>query len=426
MLAGLLASAATYWGAATELDELLDDQLKAIADHVVVQPDGHLSLRGMQGANEDRLSGEQSHAVLLQIWRGTSSVFSTDIDSDLPPPLRAGYADITIGGQRWHTYVTRNGDMLVRVAQAGRAHREALAEIAMHLFWPVMSMIPILALFLWFGIGYGLSPLRVVATSLKRRDAENMHKIDTDAMPNEVRPLVDSVNDLLQRLEDAFTVHRQFIADAAHELRTPIMGLALQAELLPKLVDPTEREVVTEQIQLATNRLARLAGQLLTLARLASDALQPVMSDVDLTALARSVVSEHARLAHAKGIDLGLVAKAAVCVNGNADCLRILLNNLIDNASRYAGPTAHVDVIVEEDEAPTLTVIDSGPGIAEEERKRVWERFYRGSGHPTEGSGLGLSIVWRVTEQHRAVAALGSGPNGNGLAVKICFPKHTS
>jgi len=426
LLTGLLASAATYWGALAELDELLNDQLKAVAQHVVVEADGHLSLRGMQGANEDRLSGEQSHAVLLQVWRGTTRVFSTDTDSPLPPPSGAGFADVVARGQVWHTYVTRNGDMLVRVAQATRARGVAIAEIAMHLFWPVLSLIPVLALFLWFGIGYGLRPLRDIAAKLKRRDANNMHAIDTTAMPGEVKPLVDALNDLLHRLDDAFTAQRHFIADAAHELRTPIMGLGLQAELLPKALDPAERDVVIAQIRTGTARLAHLAEQLLTLARLGPDSMPPAMNDLDLTALARSVVGERARLAQADGIDLGLVATSPVKVRGNVDGLRILLNNLVDNAIRYAGPHARVDVVTnDEDGSPTLTVCDTGPGIAEEDRERVWERFYRGSGHAASGSGLGLSIVRRIAEQHHAIVALESGPEGHGLTVRVRFPRST-
>ena len=423
LLTGLLASAATYRGALAELDELLNDQLKAVAQHVVVEPNGHLSLRGMRGANEDRLSGEQSHAVLLQVWRGTTPLFSTDLDSPLPPPSGAGLTDIVVNGQLWHTYVTRNGDLLVRVAQARRARWEAVAEIAMHLFWPVLSLIPVLALFLWFGIGYGLRPLRDIAANLKRRDANNMQTIDTTAMPSEVKPLVDALNDLLLRLDDAFTAQRHFIADAAHELRTPIMGLGLQAELLPKALDAAQRDLATAQIRAGTARLAHLAEQLLTLARLGPDSMPPAMTDVDLTSLARSVVGERARLAQANGIDLGLVATSPVRVRGNPDDLRILLNNLVDNAIRYAGPHARVDVVaVTEDGAPTLRVCDTGPGIAEEDRERIGERFYRGKGHAATGSGLGLSIVRRIAEQHRAAVALDRGPDGLGLQVRVRFP----
>lgn len=423
LLAGLLASAATYRGALTELDEVLNDQLKGIAQHVVVESDGRLSLRNMQGANEDRLSGEHSHAVLLQVWRGGANVFSTDPDSILPPPLGAGFADITVNGQLWHTYVERNGDLLVRIAQARRARWAAVAEIALHLFWPVLSLVPLLALFLWFGIGYGLRPLRRIAANLERRDANNMREIDTATMPGEVKPLVDSINDLLNRLDHAFIAQRQFIADAAHELRTPIMGLGLQAELLTRASGQQEREAITAQIRAGTARLAHLAEQLLTMAKLAPESPAPDFGEMDLTALARAAVSDRARYADANEIDLGLVASSVVTTRGNAENIRIVLNNLIDNAIRYAGAHARVDVIVRrEDGCALLEVRDTGPGIPEEDRARVWERFYRGDGHLASGSGLGLSIVRRIAEQHRAVISMGSGEDDRGLTVSMRFP----
>lgn len=423
LLAGLVASAATYWGALSELNEVLNDQLRGIAQHVVVEPDGHLSLRGMQGANEDRLSGEQSHTVLLQVWRGRTAIFSTDRDSLLPPPQAAGFSDIELDGQLWHTYVERNGDLLVRIAQESRARWEAVAEIATALFWPVLSLVPVLALFIWFGIGYGLRPLRQIAANLKRRDVDNMREIDTASMPTEVKPLVDAINDLLSRLDQAFIAQRQFIADAAHELRTPIMGLGLQAELLRKASGLHEREAITAQIHTGTARLAHLAEQLLTLARLGPESPAPVFGEVDLTALARAVISERVRYAEANEIDLGLVATGAVTARGNADGLRILLNNLVENAIRYAGAHATIDVIVgHQDGCAMLEVRDTGPGIPEEDRSRVWERFYRGNGHAASGSGLGLSIVRRIAEQHHARISLGSGKDHRGLAVTLLFP----
>ncbi|MCG5076734.1 ATP-binding protein [Paraburkholderia tagetis] len=424
LLAGVLASAATWWGSLAEIDEILNDQMKTIARHVVVDADGRLSLTGTD--RKGRLSGRQSHGVLLQVWEDRKLVFSSDPDATLPPPQGPGYADVSINGQVWHTYVSTSGDMLVRVAQARLARWEALAEVSMHLFWPVLSLVPVVALLLWFGIGYGLRPLRQVASGLKRRDANNMQTIETSRMPNEVKPLVDALNDLLVRLDHAFTLQKHFIADAAHELRTPIMGLGLQAELLPKAESAQEHDEIVAQIRSGSERLTHLVAQLLTLARLDPDTGRDARQDVDLTALARSVVADRVRLAEANQIDLGLASEQAVSVDGYGENLRVLLNNLVDNAIRYAGAHARVDVVVrQEGPCPVLEVSDNGPGIPEADRARVWERFYRGSGHAAQavsGSGLGLSIVRRIAEQHQASVTLDSGPDGRGLIVRVRFP----
>lgn len=421
LLAGALASAATWWGSVDDLDDLLNDQMKAIARHVVVDSDGRLSLTGVDRTGQ--LSGRKAHSVLLQVWRNNTLVFSSDPDSKLPPPSGPGLADETVDGQVWHTYVSRSGDMLVRVAQVRLARWEALAELSVHQFWPVLSLAPIIALFLWFGIGYGLQPLRNITTGLKRRDANNMQAIETAAMPTEVKPLVDALNDLLKRLDHAFTQQKQFIADAAHELRTPIMGLGLQAELLPQAANAQERDELVESIRTGAVQLTHLAGQLLTLARLDPDAGNTDWYDVDLIQLARSVVTDRERLAEANQIDLGVVGTQTAVVRGNVDSLRVLLNNLVDNAIRYAGAHARVDVTVRRDSLDmVLEVSDNGPGIPEADRARAWERFYRGSGHAGTGSGLGLSIVRRVAEQHHATVALDTGPEGRGLTVRVRFP----
>ncbi|MFM0327598.1 sensor histidine kinase [Caballeronia glebae] len=423
LLAGVLASGATYWGTLSELDELLSDQLRVVAQHVVVDGDDRPVLQGSQLSDDDRMSGTQSHGVLLQIWRAGALVFSSDADSRLPPPQGSGLSTMTLDNEVWHTFVRRDGDIVVRVAQLRKARWEAVAEIAMHLFWPVLSLIPVLALFLWFGIGYGLRPLRQIVASLKRRDANNMQTIDTTAMPDEIRPLVAALNDLLHRLDRAFTAQKHFIADAAHELRTPIMGLALQTEVLQRASTQEVRDVTIAQIATGASRLAHLAEQLLTLAKLAPDSPPAAVEDVDLTALARSVVSERARSAALDNIDLGLVGDDAVTTRGDADTLRIMLNNLVENAIRYAGVEARVDVRVSKDGGqPVLEVSDNGPGIPDADRERVWERFFRGNGHSASGSGLGLSIVKRIAEQHGAQIYLKDGLDNAGLTVRIIFP----
>ncbi|ENH6341817.1 sensor histidine kinase N-terminal domain-containing protein [Burkholderia vietnamiensis] len=427
LLIGVIASATTYWGALTEIDELLSDQLKAVARHVNVDANGRLSLTGVRQSDDTSLSGQQSHGVLLEIWRGSGVLFSTDPDSSLPPPRGPGLVDVASRGQLWHTYVYRSGDTLIRVAQVQRARWEAVAEIAMHLLWPVLSLLPVLALFLWFGIGYGLHPLREIASTLRRRDADNMQSIDTATMPGEVVPLADAINDLLRRLDESFSIQRRFIADAAHELRTPIMGLGIQAELLPLVRDEQERDAIVTQIRIGTSRLAHLAEQLLTLARLAPQAPDTLSEPIDIAAIALSVVGDRERVAQAHHVDLGLVAAGAVIVRGNQEELRILLNNLVDNAIRYAGAGASIDVVVEKDgDRPVLEVRDTGPGIPDNELTRVWERFYRGAGQHASGTGLGLSIVQGIAEHHQAELQMTNRDDTRGLSVRVIFPRQAS
>ncbi|WP_322081251.1 sensor histidine kinase [Burkholderia sp. BCC1972] len=424
---GLVASAGTYWGALRELDDLLDDQMRSMSKQIVVGPNGELSFSDHANGKHG-FEASDPDAVLLQVWRNGSLVYSTDRDSKLPPPAQKGIASVDVGGQPWRTYVTERGGTTIRLAQARHARWEAIAAIAVHLLWPVFSMLPLLAIGLWFGIGAGLRPLRTIASGLKRRNANNLEPVDVASMPNEVRPLAEAINDLLTRLDRSFTLQRHFIADAAHELRTPIMGLSIQSQLLRRAATAEERERILAQIQAGTTRLGHLAEQLLTLARLEPDAQAAASAStpVDLAALCRSVVSDRARVADAHQIDLGAIVAAPVMAAGNVDTLRVLLNNLVDNAIRYAGNGARVDVSARVDgTTPVLEVADDGPGIPEAERTDVWERFYRGEGAQavtSSGSGLGLSIVKRIAEQHRATVALGTTQGGRGLTVTVRFP----
>ncbi|MDE2203057.1 MAG: two-component sensor histidine kinase, partial [Burkholderiaceae bacterium] len=310
----------------------------------------------------------------------------------------------------------------IRVAQAANARWEALAGVAVHLFWPVLSLIPLLALFLWFGIGYGLKPLRQMAAELAQRNANSMEPIETAALPGEVRPFAGTLNDLLLRLEQAFTMQRNFIADAAHELRTPIMGLQIQAQLAERTRNAEERQAALGRLQTGISQLAHLAEQLLALARLDPQA-RTEAQPVELAALCKSVIIGHMRLAQASQIDLGLAEQAVAVVTGDADNLRILLNNLVDNALRYTGRRGRIDISVRQTSpGAVLEVCDDGPGIPVAERARVMERFYRGSSRTASGSGLGLSIVKRIAEQHGAAVSLDAGPNGKGLKVQVRFP----
>ncbi|WP_412030748.1 ATP-binding protein [Burkholderia cenocepacia] len=424
---GLVASAGTYWGALRELDDLLDDQMRSMSKQIVVGPNGELSFSN-HAKGKHGFEASDPDAVLLQVWRNGTLVYSADRDSKLPPPAQQGIASVDVGGQPWRTYVTERGGTTIRLAQARHARWEAIAGIAVHLLWPVFSMLPLLALGLWFGIGAGLRPLRAIASGLKRRNANNLEPVDVASMPNEVRPLAEAINDLLARLDRSFTLQRHFIADAAHELRTPIMGLSIQSQLLRRAATAEEREHILAQIHAGTTRLGHLAEQLLTLARLEPDAQAAVSASapVDLAALCRSVVSDRARVADAHRIDLGAIVDVPVMAAGNADTLRVLLNNLVDNAIRYAGEGARVDVSARVDgTTPVLEVADDGPGIPEAERADVWERFYRGEGAQaatSSGSGLGLSIVKRIAEQHRATVSLGTTRGGRGLTVTVRFP----
>jgi signal transduction histidine kinase len=266
------------------------------------------------------------------------------------------------------------------------------------------------------------------------RSAEILHPIPLQVYPPELHPLVSATNGLMARLGQALASQRHFLADAAHELRTPIAALRLQLQLLERAGGEAQRRPALLELRAGVERAQRMVEQLLQLSRLAPDAPTLACSPVNLNELTRSVVSLFSARADERGVDLGVVhagvqttdtgPTAELTVQGDGPQLTILLSNLVDNALRHTPAGGRVDVTADARHGPArLTVTDSGPGIAPSERQRVFDRFYRGNADAhSGGSGLGLAIVKAVAEQHGASVELGEAPGGSGLQVTVRFP----
>ncbi len=320
--------------------------------------------------------------------------------------------------------------VLVAVAEAPTERTELANEIVRGVILPQFVVLPLALLLVWFGLTRGLAPLSRLQQTIRNRPPDDLSPIRADSAPEELTPLLSSFNDLLARMTHNLAVQRRFIADAAHQMKTPLAGLRTQAELAQRGGDTQELQRSLRQIAASTERATRLVNQMLALARAEHDAGSPAALPVlDLDALARSVVREWVAPALAQRIDLGYEAPdagALPCqIRGAAAALREALNNLIDNALRYTapaaitvaggddgGPLGWVTVRVRrEPDAVVLEVEDSGPGIAPAERAQVFERFYRVLGSPQDGSGLGLAIVRQIVAQHGATIELSeAGP----------------
>ncbi|MDE2605290.1 MAG: sensor histidine kinase N-terminal domain-containing protein [Burkholderiales bacterium] len=418
IVAAALASAATYWGAAKELAGLLDGQLEYLASHVTV--DGGRVGIDRSNVYAERLRDDRMDAVVLQVWYAGKLEY-TDESIDLPEPARTGFADVVVGGQKWHTFALRRGDRIIQVGQAQDERWEALMRVALQLLWPLFACVAAAGVALWFGIGKALRPVRVLAAELADRDADRLRPVSVASVPSEVEPLFTALNDMLRRLDHAFAAQRRFVADAAHELRTPVMALAMQAELADTATSEQERRDAVRELRAGAQRLTRLTQQLLNLAQLDPASAPALRQDLDLAELAREVVLDQADAAERKGIDLGLDAPQAVTVQGVRDHLAMLLRNLVDNAIRYTPPGGRVDVCVQRDGdgRAIVEVRDDGPGIPEDERATVFERFRRGAGIGGVGSGLGLAIASQIAQEHGAAIEIGAGLGGRGTGMRV-------
>ena len=435
LLALLFGGVAAAWGATLvfsyfdahhEIDELFDAQL--------VQTAQTLLSMASEYNDDDEIAELHSHGhshkyqkqLVFQLWDAEGHLLLRSRHAPaVPLAATDGFSELRAGGDdTWRYYSQWDRQRQLRV-QVGENHhvREELAEhIAGRLLVPALLGLPLIGVWVWFATRRGLAPLDAVAAQVAHRAPGHLAPVVPAQAPDELRPLLNALNDLLARVEHAFDAERRFTADAAHELRTPLAALVAQAQVARRARDAGERDHAIDQIVASGQRASHLVDQLLTLARLDPAAGVP-MGELDLAALAAEVCADHGAAALDKDIALELDAPAALPVRGNADLLRILLRNLVDNAVRYTPAGGRIEVRVgREGQAVRLAVADSGPGIPPSQREQALRRFYRLADQEIQGSGLGLSIAARIAELHGARLELADGIGVPGLSVSLPLP----
>ena len=322
-----------------------------------------------------------------------------------------------------------NGWMTVYVAQlAGereRLVRQQVADSALRL----SLLILVAGILGWFAVTQGLKPLTRLEKAIGRRSFDDLRPIVAD-MPRETTQLIHALNDLLARLAAAIGRNKRFIADASHQLRTPVAGLLAQTELALRKAGDADACAPIKNIHSNSRRMARLISQLLALAQADNmEAARQTFESVDLVPLAQRITAAMASQAPAAGMDLGFEAKTdSAVIQGNALMLEEMIQNLVDNACRYCPRGTVIDVRIEasqDQDKVCLSVADNGPGIPPQDRDRVFERFTRlREKEVAEGSGLGLAIAREVAQMHRGTLELSDGDDRRGLTVTVAFPRH--
>lgn len=317
------------------------------------------------------------------------------------------------------------GAITVQVAEKTSLRDDFARQIMLRMMVPQAVLVILAAMAVWLGVGLGLRALTSVRSEIENRSHVDLSPIRDTNTPYEVRPLVHAMNDLLARLSAALAAQQRFIADAAHQLRTPVAALKTQTELAVRQVRDGEAKATLQQLHTAADHAARLVNQLLTLARAEPGSHRSLMRErIKLAALARETAGEWVPRALNRSIDLGFDDTSADAeISADPFLIRELLNNLIDNALNYTPAEGRVTVrVLQNNGFVTLEVEDDGCGIPEEERERVFERFYRSAGGSPEGCGLGLAIVREIAQGHGATVAIQSGANGRGTRMIIAFP----
>ena len=334
-----------------------------------------------------------------------------------------GYSDLTVRNERWRVYALENDTSVIQIAQPWSVREKLAREAALRVLGPLLLLLALMAAAAAWIIARAMRPLKTVTTELEQRDVHSLSPLTAADLPAEVSPLVEELNRLLGRLSAAFASQRAFVADAAHELRSPLTALSLQLQLLERARDEAERSLATHRLGAAIERATHLVSQLLTLARNEPEGPAPEASATALGTAAREAADEVQPLAQQRRIDIDLRVPTELTVRADAEALRILVRNLIDNAVRYSpvGSTVQVRVFRDPQGRPVLEVADQGPGIAPADRSRAFARFYRAPGATEGGTGLGLAIVKAIADRHGAAVELGDA-EPRGLRVQVRFP----
>ncbi|CAN5181153.1 ATP-binding protein [soil metagenome] len=416
LLTALVIGVFTYRHAIQKTEQEFDQQLQQVA-HSLRDQGAAANPYLPYGADENALD------VAVQIWTSKGVVLYVSHPAAFVPDRAVlGFSNLDAGGKLWRVYSMTAQDRIIQVAQPFELRRGRAVNAAFQSLFPLLAFAPIMALLISGLIASSLLPVRRVAEEVSQRDARMLDPISEAGVPDEVQPLVGSLNSLLIRLKDAFSQQRAFVADAAHELRSPLTALKLQLQLLERAQGESERKLALAKLHEGVDRASHLIEQLIAAARSDPNDTTQAFQLVDLAELARHVIADLFMLAQSRKITIELDAPERLMLSGDPGGLRILLRNLLDNAIRYTPTDGRIHTaLAVADGKVVLRVEDSGPGIPEAERDKVFERFYRREPNDQIGSGLGLSIVRNIAGQHGAHIELGTSEQLGGLKFAVVF-----
>jgi two-component system sensor histidine kinase TctE len=418
-------------------DQALREHVTAIARQVKLV-DGK-PLLSLPASARAMLRADETDSVYFHVRAGGGKLLAGDKDlpllSSSPDgtvvPGEVYMRDADFKGQDLrlaYTYLAepqmaRSQWVVIEVGETTEKRSQLANKIVASVILPQFIIIPLAVMLVWFGLSRGLRPLTRLRQTIEAREPDDLSPIGTRRVPEELEPLVEAFNEMLERMKRSVSAQQRFVADAAHQMRTPLTGLKTQAQFAIRETDPEALRHALRQIATGVDRAGRLINQLLTLARTeGGEAAQQKHEPLDLARLIRDVVTDWVPVAIEKGIDLGFESDKPAMIVGNAFLLRELAKNLLDNALRYTPGGGHVTCRIIANHAEVLFEIeDNGVGISEEQAELVFERFYRVDDASTEGSGLGLAIVQEIAVQHDSRASLRPNPHGCGAVARVAF-----
>lgn len=416
----LLLGVTVWWLVGRQVRDLLDYQLEEVARTLL---DGDLAGPGAVDVEDPAL-----HLVVTVRDASGSVLYRSGADEALPADAPSGLSRIAgnpDGGVALRLFTLRGSTRMVQVAHAVDLRQDLARDAGFEIVAPTLGAMAALSVLIMVTVRRSIAPLRDLDEELGRRNERSLAPIRLPQAPQELQAVLQALNGLLGRVDEGFSAYRAFVADAAHELRTPLTVVRLQADNVAIARNADEANAAVAQLRRGVERMQRLVEQLLALARLESDTRGDRRTVLELGALARECLVDHAVQASARGMEFEFDAARPAWLRADAHAVRILIDNLLGNALKYAGPGGVIAVRVQAMPGDVrLTVRDHGPGIPESAREQVIERFYRHGCADTAGSGLGLAIVAEAVRSHGGRLVLSTPADGEGLQVEVVFPAH--
>ncbi|PUA43547.1 two-component sensor histidine kinase [Pseudomonas protegens] len=359
--------------------------------------------------------------LTFQVWRDDGQLLMRSAEAPLleAPPTTLGAHDILENGKDWCAFLLADPQqgLLIWVGERDDIRQDLIQRIVRHTLWPTLIGVPLLALLIWLTIGWGLAPLRAMARTIRGRSSDTLQPLSLQPLPQDLEPMQTALNQLLAQIDSLLERERRFIADAAHELRTPLAILRIHAQNAQSAGSPEQRQEALDFLVSGVDRATRIGSQLLTMARIEPQLSNPRLSRIDLSALVREELAELTPLALEKDVELVLEGDEGCLIDTDPVALAIALQNLVTNALNFApaGSEVRVGLRPQADGAMHLCVEDAGPGIDEKDRGRLLERFYsQGNAH---GAGLGLAIVQMIVSKIGGRLELRNRPEGGLCAL---------
>lgn len=414
---GIFAGSCSYLLAQRGASVFLDHQLRLVAGSV----DEGSQLPAMREKFRIENKDEQKNGFVIQVAIGKGAASSSRPDFALPMGKLTGYSDVLFSGEKWRTYTIVYPKRTVQISQSDEVRSEIANDAALSALLPIAVLLPLAWILVVFGVGHILKPLADVTCAVTLRDASSLTPISGKYIPAEVAPLINEINGLLLRIQESIESQRHFVLDAAHELRNPLAALQLQIDNISTGQSQEDMNNRISELRSGIERAAHIVSQLLKMARYETE-VKTAQFQLDLTDVVKRCISSFIPLAEKSGIDLGMICDESACIWGSHDDLRILLDNLLDNAIRYTQRGGQIDVSVKVlGKKAQVSIVDNGSGIPEHLLPRVFDRFFRVGYHEAEGSGIGLAIVNAIAMRESAEVKLANRLDTHGLIAVVSF-----